>query len=101
MCFTKTLQIGAKSEHISHLLRYRSLTPIIGVTKGSDENVSKITKNDDEMISDSHIVILQFNPITHWGGVFRTPSNFAAFGDPLIVKNIVMCHAENSYLYIY
>ena len=41
LCFTKTLQIGAKSEHISHLLRYRSLTPIIGATKGSAKDLNK------------------------------------------------------------
>ena len=41
------------------------------------------------------------NPITHGGGVFRTPSNFAAFGDPLKVKCIEMFHADFSYLSIY
>ena len=35
------------------------------------------------------------------GGVFRTPSNFAAFGAPLIVKYIEMFHADFSYLSIY
>ena len=35
LCFPRKPLIGAKSEHISHLLRYRSLTPIIGATKGS------------------------------------------------------------------
>ena len=35
------------------------------------------------------------------GGVFRTPSNFAAFGDPLTVKYIEMFQADNSYLSIY
>ena len=42
-----------------------------------------------------------FNPITHGGGFFRTPSNFAAFGDPLIVKYIEMFRADFSYLFIY
>ena len=35
------------------------------------------------------------------GGVFRTPSNFAAFGDPLNVKYIEIFHADFSYLSIY
>ena len=30
------------------------------------------------------------------GHAFRTPSNFAAFGDPLTVKYIGMFYAENS-----
>ena len=43
-----------------------------------------------------------FNPISaRGGGVFRTPSNFAAFGDPLKVKYIEMFHADFSYLCIY
>ena len=37
-----------------------------------------------------------FNPISHGGGVFRTPSPFAAFGDPLTVKYIGMFYGENS-----
>ena len=41
------------------------------------------------------------NPITHGGGVFRTPSNFAAIGDPLKVKYIEIFHADFSYLSIY
>ena len=41
------------------------------------------------------------NPITQGGGVFRTPSNFAAFGDPLKVEYIEMFHADFSYLSIY
>ena len=32
---------------------------------------------------------------------FRTPSNFAAFVDPLTAKYIEMFHADFSYLYIY
>ena len=36
LCFPRKQLIGAKSEHISNLLRYRSLTPIIGATKGSE-----------------------------------------------------------------
>ena len=35
------------------------------------------------------------------GGVFRTPSNFSAFGDPLTVKYIKMFRADFSYLPIY
>ena len=42
------------------------------------------------------------NPITVRGGVFRrTPSNFAAFGDPLKVKYLDMFYAGFSYLSIY
>ena len=41
------------------------------------------------------------NPIIAGGGVFWTPSNFAAFGDPLKVKYIKMFHADFSYLSIY
>ena len=41
------------------------------------------------------------NPISAGGGVFRTPSNYAAFGDPLKVKYIEMFHADFSYLSIY
>ena len=45
---------------------------------------------------------IKFNPISAGGGgVFRTPSNFAAFGDPLKVKYIEMFHAEFSYISIY
>ena len=40
-------------------------------------------------------------PITDGGGVFRTQSNFVAFGDPLTVEYIEMFHADFSYLYIY
>ena len=40
------------------------------------------------------------NPISA-GGVFRTPSNFPAFRDPLKVKNNEMFHADFSYLSIY
>ena len=36
------------------------------------------------------------NPISHGRGDLRTPSNFAAFGDPLTVKYIGMFYAENS-----
>ena len=35
------------------------------------------------------------------GGVFRTPSNFPAFVEPLTVKYIEMFHADFSYLSIY
>ena len=43
---------------------------------------------------------LSFNPITQ-GGVFRTRSNYAAFGDSLTVKYIEMFHADISYLSIH
>ena len=42
LCFPRKPLIGAKSEHISHLLRYRSLTPIIGATKSSGLNIVQI-----------------------------------------------------------
>ena len=41
------------------------------------------------------------NPIDPGGGVFRTPSIFAAFGHPLTDTNIEMFHADFSYLSIY
>ena len=42
------------------------------------------------------------NPLSAGGGgVFRTPSNFAAFGDLQKVKYIEMFHADFSYLSIY
>ena len=40
------------------------------------------------------------NPIMHGGGVFRTPSNFVASGNPLRVRYIDMFHADFSYLSI-
>ena len=35
------------------------------------------------------------------GGVFRTPSNFVAFRNPLKVKYIEIFHADFSYISIY
>ena len=43
-----------------------------------------------------------FNPIIAGGaGVFRSPSDFAAFRDSLKANNIEMLHADCSFLSIY
>ena len=43
---------------------------------------------------------MHINPISA-GGVFRAPSNFVAFVDPLNVKHIEVFYADFSYLSIY
>ena len=61
----------------------------------------QINPSDNKLCGYQSIFHYPINPITPGGAGFRTPSNFAAFGDPLTVKYIAMFHADFSYLSIY
>ena len=59
--------------------------------------VSKLCKNV-HILNNIGRYFAIFNPISTRVVVFRTPSNFAAFRDPLKVRYIKMIHADFSYM---
>ena len=78
-------------------LKYKKLAKVVHPDrKGGDKcKLSKPQLNHNS--TQPNITLTLLVP----GGVFRTPSTFAAFGDPLKVKYIEMFHADFSYLSIY